>query len=355
MYENMTFESILQQMLGRVPPTMDKREGSIIYDAIAPAAVELQNLYIELDWILEQSFGDTASREFLIKRAMERGLKPNAATNAVLKGEFTPLILKINVGSKFSLGTLNYTITEKITDGTYKLKCDEEGTIGNGLFGELIPIDYIEGLETAHLTELLIPGEDEEETEVFRTRFLNSYNSNSFGGNIADYKEKVNMLDGVGGVKVYPVWNGGGTVKLVIINSGNGVPSSELIESVQTTIDPTQNSGKGFGLAPIGHVVTVIGVSETTVDIHLNITFQTGWDWNAINGYVEDVIDSYFKELAGLWQDSNVLVVRVSQIETRILNLEGVLDVQNTTLNNVQSNLILDANTIPKKGMVSNG
>ena len=42
MYENVTYEDILQRMLDRVPDSMDKREGSIIYDALAPAAVELQ-------------------------------------------------------------------------------------------------------------------------------------------------------------------------------------------------------------------------------------------------------------------------------------------------------------------------
>lgn len=355
MYENITCEDILRRMLDKIPSTMDKREGSIIYDALAPAAIELQLMYIELDWILNQSFGDTASREYLIKRAAERGIEPLPATNAILKGEITPSTLEVNIGSKFSLENLNYTIVEKITKGVYWFKCDANGSIGNGLFGDLIPIDYIDGLQSAKLTELFIPGEDEEETEVFRTRFLNSYDSNSFGGNVADYKEKVNAIEGVGGVKVYPTWNGGGTVKIVIINSEGKVPSNELVKIVQTTIDPSPNRGEGLGLAPIGHVVTVVGVNEYTVDIGLNITFQTEWSWGAIRGYVENVIDDYFNELSGLWEDTGELVVRISQIETRIIDLEGVLDVQNTTLNNIQANLILDDNVIPKKGVVSNG
>ena len=37
----MTYEEILQRMLGRVPNTIDKREGSLIYTALAPAAAEL--------------------------------------------------------------------------------------------------------------------------------------------------------------------------------------------------------------------------------------------------------------------------------------------------------------------------
>lgn len=95
--------------------------------------------------------------------------------------------------------------------------------------------------------------------ERFRRRYFDSLNSQAFGGNIADYREKVNGISGVGGVKVYPAWNGGGTVKLVIIGSDYGVPSDELIRAVKDTIDPEVDAGKGYGLAPIGHVVTVEG------------------------------------------------------------------------------------------------
>ena len=74
MYETKTYEDILQQMLDRVPEGMDKREGSIIYDALAPAAAGLAILYIELDVILNQTFADTATGEYLEKRCAERGL-----------------------------------------------------------------------------------------------------------------------------------------------------------------------------------------------------------------------------------------------------------------------------------------
>ena len=44
MYENMTFENIMDRCLARVSASVDKREGSIVYDAIAPAAAELAML-----------------------------------------------------------------------------------------------------------------------------------------------------------------------------------------------------------------------------------------------------------------------------------------------------------------------
>ena len=352
MYENVTYEEILQRMLDKVPNNIDKREGAIIYDALASAAVELQNAYIAIDTFLNETFADTASREYLIKRANERGITPEPATNAILKGVFTPTTVDA-LGKRFNCGELNYIAIEKITDGEYQMQCETVGLDGNVNFGHMIPIDYVEGLETAELTEILIPGEDEEDTEVFRERYFNSFTSQAFGGNIADYKEKTKSINGVGGVKVTPVWNGGGTVKLTIIDSLFDVPTEEAIALVQKTIDPTEHSGEGFGLAPIGHVVTVVGVNEKTIDIETNITYQNGWDWESAKTYIMNTIDLYFKGLSKEWEESENLIVRISQLESKILTCEGVLDIQGTTLNGLTSNLSLAADEIPVRGVIN--
>lgn len=353
MYEHMTFENIMEDMLSRVPSTMDKREGSVIWDALAPVAVELTNVYIAITKVLNETFADTASLYYLAKRAAERGISQKLASKAVLQGEFTPTTLEIPVGSKFSCDSLNYVVTEKVSDGVYKMMCETAGTEGNAHFGILIPVDYISGLQTAELTELLIPAEDDEDVESLRKRYFESMTSQAYGGNIADYKEKTNSIHGVGGVKVTPVWNGGGTVKLTIIDSSFGVPSNELIELVQSEIDPVGHSGEGLGLAPIGHVVTVVGVKGKTVNIVTNITYQTGWNWDSAKSYILNAIDNYFKELGRTWDENENLIVRISQLESRILACEGVLDIQGTTLNGSTSNLSLAVDEVPVRGTVN--
>ena len=352
MFESMTFENILKSMLSNVPSSFDKREGSIIYDALAPAAAELAQLYIDLDFTLKETFADTSDREYLIMRAAERGFEPYSATFAIAKGVFN---IEVPIGSRFSIDVFNYTVNEVISDEehSYKLMCETAGSEPNGYTGQLIPVDYIKGLTKAEITEILIPGEDEEETESFRQRYLNSFDSQAFGGNIQDYKEKVNAIQGIGGVKVYPVWNGGGTVKLVIISSEYKVPSSELIQEVQTAIDPVQNHGEGLGLAPIGHVVTVEGITETVINIETEITYDEGWSWEDIESTANEVIDNYFNELSKSWADNSNIIVRISQIETRLLDIEGVIDIQNTKLNSQTKNITLEENSIPKRGTVS--
>ena len=348
MYENITFESILKRMLNRIPNTFDKREGSVIYDAIAPAAIELTNMYIQLDTILNETFADTQSRHYLIKRCAERGINVKEATSAVRQGEFN---IDVPIGSRFSLNQLNYMAFEKISNGVFKLRCETPGTQGNAESGVLIPIDYIQGLQTAILTDVLIPGEDEEDTEHLRDRYFESLNSQAFGGNIADYKEKTKSL-GAGGVKVIPTWNGGGTVKLVIVDTTYSQPSSTLVDEIQTAIDPVP--GQGVGIAPIGHVVTVEGCGETAVDIQTHITFQNNWNWESVKASAENVIDDYFKELAETWEDTDNLIVRISQIETRLLDLPGIMDIADTTLNGDVVNLTIESNNIPVRGGVTN-
>lgn len=353
MYENVTFESIMENLLEKVPSTMDKREGSVIWDALAPCAVELQNVYIALDTVLNETFADTATLFYLKKRAAERGVNQIMATKAILQGEFTPADLELSIGARFSCDKLNYVIIEKVSDGIYKLECETAGLEGNSHFGTLIPIEYIAGLETANLTELLIPAEDDEDVESLRKRYFDSLTSQAYGGNIADYKEKTTLIQGVGAVKVTPVWNGGGTVKLTIINSQFNVPSEELIELVQNEIDPVGHGGTGLGIAPIGHIVTVVGVESKTINIETSITYREGWNWESAKSYIFNAVDKYFNELRKAWHESENLIIRISQLESRILDCDGVLDVSNTTLNGSALNLYLESYEIPTRGTVN--
>lgn len=364
MYENQTDEVILKRMLESVPDSLDKREGSIIYDSSKPAAIEVMLLYAMADYFFKNTFGDTAEREYLIERAKERGLSPYSATFAKCKGTFTPTTLTIPIGTRFSYDDVNYAVTEKISNGVYFMSCETPGTAGNKPTGTLIPIDYVQGLQTATMSEVTVPGEDEEETEVFRARYLASFDSQAYGGNIADYREKVNEVQGVGGVKVYPVWNGGGTVKVVFMTSEFKPPTTEFVNEVQTKLDPVVNSGQGVGIAPIGHHVTVQGATNSSIAIGLHLTFSNG-TYENYKDAIENAIDEYFLELNQAWQETqkaeigNVsntgIVVRISQIESRLLNIEGIEDVQHTTLNNIEENLTLGVDELAVRGVITNG
>ena len=382
----------------------------MVMNGVAPSMAELAQLYIAADFVFQATYLLTAPREYLIKRASDRNMAPYPASAAVFRAVFN---IEVPTGTRFSCEDLNFIVTGRLTDDTdtetclsHEVACETAGSVANGYAGDLIPVEYVPGLTMAELVELIIPGDDEEETEAFRQRVLDSFQSQAFGGNQADYIEKVRAISGVGAVKVHPVWNGeiapsefipddavtawyeatvgsledpvadwltaiytaalnrkltvGGTVRLVIMaagseDSGNGVPSELFLSRIQTEVDPIQNAGEGLGLAPIGHVVNVVGVEPETVDITLNLTYAAGWDWDAVQSYVVAVVDAYFAELARSWAAADHLTVRISQIESRILSACSAMitDIGGTKINGVEANLVLGADSVPVRGALN--
>lgn len=354
-YDEYIFDNVMKRMLDRIPDTLDKREGSVIWDALAPAAFELENLYIELDYIRKNSFANTADREHLIRRAEERGITPLPATFATVKAKFNR---EIPLYSRFNYEKLNYFVTAFIKksedDYIYELRCEQEGTEGNITSGRLTPIDDIQELRKAEIIGLLIPARDIEDTEDLRTRYFESVFLEPFGGNIDDYVMKVKELAEVGGVKVYPVWQGGGTVKITIIDNKKNKPTDELVQKVQELIDPVKNHGKGMGIAPIGHTVTVVGAEEIKINLNLKLAYEKGYTWENVKDAVIRTVTDYIVDLKKEWQRKEYLTVRQSQIEARILNLAGILDITECKINGQDGNLSLKEDEIPAVGVISN-
>lgn len=351
-----TFETILSRMLGRIPDSMDRRPGSIIYDALAPAAAELAQMYIELETNQALSYADTSSGEYLERRTQEFGVRREPATKAKRRGLFFAsgnVPMDVPAGTRFSLQDLSYSVVSKIAAGEWMLECERAGASGNRDFGVLLPVDYVEGLARAELSDVLVPGEDAETDEALRQRYLSVVNEQPFGGNIADYKHKLNAIDGVGGVKIFPAWNGGGTVKAVLMTTGYEPPSETMIDEVQAMIDPEESGGQGIGLAPIGHRVTIAGVQGVQVGVSATVTLAAGMTLGQVENDIEAAIGSYFLQLRQNWASEDALVIRVAQVESRMLTVPGVVDVTRTMLNGSPGNVVLGSEQIPVLGEVA--
>lgn len=348
MFETQTYENILSRMLDRVPSNVDKREASIVYNALAPAAAELAQMYIEANSILSETFASTAGRDMLIERAKERGKIPYEASKAIVKGVFNK---DIPIGSRFTCGQLIYKAIEKISNYTYKMECETPGTDGNQS-GTLIPVDYIDGLSTAELTDLLIPGQDEEDTESFRERYFNSFNEQAYGGNKADYLEKVTSISGVGSCKAKRIENENDNIEITILDSNYDKASSVLIDTVQNIIDK-ENDGEGTSVAPYNHFVRIQTVDEVTIDVVLLAQYDTGYDFNSLKTQIEDKIETELRALRTEWANQNNLIVRVAQLSAMILQIQGILDITSITLNGNSGNIILNKYEIPVFGEVT--
>ena len=372
MYEDYTYDEIMTSKMAKVNeiyPGIDVRPGSLIYTACAPDSLEEAMIYSALDVILAQTFASSADRAYLILRAADRNMSPIAATYAVIEGVFTfsgSIIPELSIGSTYTAGNYTWAISEKVDAYHYLLKCTTAGSDPNHVtIGDrLLPVSSVSGLSSATIQEISILGEDEEDTETFRARYLASFKNSSYGFNRAQYIEVIGALDGVGLVKPFRAskvssdntveHNHPGHVAIFITDSDYGVPTDALIDSVQTTIDPTQNQGDGMGLAPIDHEVHIAKANMQVINISADFTFVTGITFDDCKDKITAAITTYLHTLNKLWTTYTNLTVRKSQIESAIISLSDyIVDVQNTKINGGTDNLVLGETYIAQMGTVT--
>ena len=344
------FEDILERLLAKVDDSLDKRQGSIIYDALAPAAAELAQCYIALDVYFDQTYLISAVGDNLDNKVADYGLVRTAATKAQKIGVFidneeNPM--SIEIGSRWAIpneyGGYNYKVIESTsTTGTYILECETAGTVGNEYVGTLLPLESVNNLGDANITTLYIAGEDAETDDHLRQRALDKLNETSFGGNVADYKEFMESQDGVGACLVIPIWNGGGTVKLVVITNSYGIPTTAKLNELQSIVDPTQNQGQGLGKAPIGHVVTVVAPTAYNLSIVATVSVGSTYTLQSLTPAIEDAIESYILEIQQQWADNTSVTIYVSRLIAAIVSVEGVTNVSDLTINGSSSDVTIN-------------
>ena len=376
--EQYTYKYLMSQALSFVDDSLDKREGSIIYDALAPACYVLAGYYMQLYQVVKNSFAVTATGEWLDQRVKESGITRREATAAVKRADFTDdagQAAVVRIGTRWSTVSSTNPITYRVTAqyeqndapvaGAYELTCETLGTIGQEYTGPIIPVDFVQGVATATMSTTLIPGRDAETDDELRERYFDEMSAKAFGGNISDYRNKTREIIGVGDLQIYPVWNGGGTVKLSIVDTTFRAASDEFVQEVQNLIDPVNASGvqgDGLGIAPIDHKVTVVAPEEVPVNITASIVLQVPYEVGQVQPAVEQAIEAYMVELRHDWATPNefneyALSVYTSRITAAIVGVPGISNVTNVRLNGTAADITLQQTgqkqQIPVKGTVT--
>ena len=351
--EKYTFEYLIDTALSYVDDSLDKRKGSYIYDAIAPAMYKLAEVVLDIGASVKSSFIPFAGGEDLDNLAIITGLERYKATTglmwAILEGEDgreVPVQIGMELTSIDTDPIITYTVVEKKSETEYILAPNLAGSDGTSYIGNILSVQEISGLSLATITHVYEPANDVEDDESFRQRIIATVNQAPFGGNIADYDRFVRELEGVGNVQVYPTWNGGGTVKLSIVGSDYRRLGSTKLNEIQEIIDPNL-SGSGVGLAPIGHKVTVVTPTDKTINVSATLTLQAGPTTGQVKPQIEENLEIYFNELRKNWgiedilQGYNANVLRVKVLEA-MTSVDGVVNVANLTLNGGSTDVSLE-------------
>ena len=373
-----SFSDILAGMLEQVDDSLDKREGSLIYTALAPVAWYLEGLALHVEKMQSASYVGTATGTDLDYYVANRGITRVAATPAVRQGLFDAVIPS---GSVFK--TVNGADSVLFTSGdlisasggirVYKMTCQTAGEIGNSYTGQIIPVTAIAGLTTASIGAIITMGTDEETDEALRARFFASLGSAPYGGNISEYRQAILAVPGVGGVQIYPAntYQGGGTVLCSIIDDDYEPATPALVATVQQAICPPDNgqstpSQNGYGIAPIGAAVTITAPSQLTVNISFTASFATGIT-NGATTYHYDIVNAineYITSVAKTWGDavqnnriSYSVIIYAARVVYAILTVPEVVNVSNLKINNQANDLVLTETSalqqIPALGTVT--
>ncbi len=350
LFSDKTQNNIMVDLIESVDGDISTEEGTLIDHSFRGAAAEFERAYIGLGQIDKNGYAQTADREHLMMRAKERGIEPFQASNAVWKARFN---VEIPLNSRFSSKELTYACIAKIGDKVYKLMCEQAGISGNTKKGELMPLGYIDGFEFGELMELLEPARDEEGTEAFRARYFSIVAAaQAFDGNRAQYKQAMYGMAGVGACKIYRVTQGERRIKIYFLDNGYQVPKAALVAEIQEKMDPVGKQGEGEGEAAFFHIVDICPCISEAVDIETEITIDTGYTWEGLLPSIQGKIDDYYLELSKGWENEDFITVRILKINAAIASVEGVIDVQNTSLNGKEENLFLPQNAIPVRGKV---
>ncbi|CAH0305273.1 baseplate J/gp47 family protein [Priestia megaterium] len=347
-FDGETYEAILERMLARLPSDVDKREGSVVYDMLAPAAIELAQAYIEMDNVLDLGFVDNTYGEYLDRRAAEQGLTRKEATKATGEVTFEGLDgVEVPMGTRVSTADdepIYFVTTDSVTlfDGTATAKAEAEvgGANSSVQTGEITEFDVsdIPGVATVTNNDVFTGGFDEESDEDFIARYKEYVGRPITSGNKYQYEAWAKEISGVSNAMCYPLWQGPGTVKVVLINEDKRSPSQEIIETVTAHIEEER---------PVGADVTVVGVTEIPVDITATLTLTDGSSIDAVSAAIAENLKTYFQTIA-----FDQTTVRYTQIGNAILDADGVIDYADLKANGTVANIILAADEVPVAGSV---
>ena len=328
MWEDMTYENILNDMLSRVTSDVDKREGSIIYDALAPAAYKLAESYFMLNLFLDLVSGDTAVGEYLDRVVADYGITRKPATYAIRQIETNGTI---DIGTRWGLNDTTYVITELKSEHIYQAQCEQLGSIGNQYSGQLENIDNVSGV-TASLTDIITSGEEEETDDNLRSRFYSQVQSTSTSGNVYDYKRWALEVPGCGNAKVFPLWNGNGTVKVLVIDENMEIDPDlpvivyEYIETVR----------------PIGATVKVESPKEKIINIAANIALDGSASQEDVKAEFASLAAEYFRNAT-----FDFYTISYAKIGSLLLSVPGVADYSGLLLNGDTENIIIGEDEMP--------
>jgi uncharacterized phage protein gp47/JayE len=348
-------EEIHSGMLSDIPNDYEKGVGSFVYDVTRAVAIKFETYDQKIEDTksklnLENLYGNELAQRIYELTGITRKLATKASDYVEIVGSPGAVI---TIGDKVASERVFYTTKEtKAIDLSGKVsvlvECDEYGTVGNVPANVIkyFPVT-IQGVVSVTNPNPFTDGYEAESDKELLTRYYERIQTPATSANKAHYKNWAKEIIGVGEAKVFPLWNGDNTVKVVIIDSNRQPAHADLVAAVQEYIDPGI-SGLGDGEAPIGAFCTVVSASGLVINISFTATKDPSFADPQILSRIEKNVGDYLKDIS--FKETQVSYARIGSL---ILSSDGILDYTNLIINGGTSNIVINNEEVPILGGIT--
>ncbi len=320
----------------------NKTEGTFGQDIINAVGYEMAvQKDTQIDTLLDRAFVTTATGNDLDLCGADAGLPRKEATKSQVLVRVSGLEDQVVTTSvKISKGDLVFTSleTKSIPAAGYVdvyFQCETAGLIGNVAADTVFDFEgNYYGLNSAVAVSKGVGGSDREDDESYRQRILYKIQNEASSGNVAHYKQWAESVDGVASALVVPLWNGNGTVKVLISTPDKSNPTQLLLDKVAAYIE-TQR--------PIGATVTVDAIDYVDINVNAVVSLSD-------IGSISNVTEKFNAALAQYLSTYGLVTVSYLRIADLLLQCTGVLDVQSYTLNGGVQSITLTATQMARVG-----
>lgn len=349
-YKTLTAEEVHEEMLNNIPDDYLKIPGTFTNDLTKAQAIEdaklqeqIKEIYKKLD--IYNLYGEELEKYTFQRRGVKRKEAVNALGELTINGN-----AKIKIGNIFETenGVRFESIEDKeiLKNGIINIKAVIPGTTGNVGANSitLIPIS-IPGITSITNLEQTHDGYNEETDDSLRERYLIEVQKPATSGNKYHYLQWAREVEGVGDARVFPLWNGNNTVKILIIDDNKVPGTEELKNKVQEYIDPNIE-GIGAGQAPIGAYCTVENATEKEININVSLVLNNT-TISEVKPLLEDTIKSYLKSIA-----FHKNYVSYALLSSYILSVPGIEEWRIFKINEKMENVQILENEVAVLGSV---
>ena len=340
-------DDIHKRMLDSMSDDYEKTTGFPTADITRAVAVAAKDIYDKAEEIKEKFNVDNYKDDELTRFVKQRkGVIRKEAKKAIgildVTGNGT-----INAGDLFETASgIQFSATNTVVisgAGTVNIEAVTPGNIGvvgaNSI--NMIPVT-IQGIVSVNNPQATYDGYDQEADESLRDRYYLALQKPPTSANKYHYMLWAKEVVGVGEAKIFSLWDGDNTVKIVIIDSDKQPANPELITRAQDYIDPKGELiegvwtlwGTGSGQAPIGAYCTVASAAAININVTANVTLLDGYNQEDVLNSIKANITKYLKDIA-FKQD----YVSYAKISNEVNDTEGVFDYTELKVNSAMSNI----------------